>query len=88
MDETEDIRRQMVQEINSKAGERATLEERHGQVWDTKELQARLRSPGLHGADRGREATGRRQEGQPRIPAQPPVLLQLPDRQIILIESC
>ena len=38
-DETEQVRRQMVQEINSNAGERAELEARHGQVWDTAELQ-------------------------------------------------
>ena len=38
-DETEQVRRQMVAEINSNAGERAELEARHGQVWDTSELQ-------------------------------------------------
>jgi len=38
-DETELIRRQMVQEINSNAGERVELEARYGQVWDTSELQ-------------------------------------------------
>ena len=38
-DETEQIRRQMVAEINSNAGERAELEARYGQVWDTSELQ-------------------------------------------------
>ena len=38
MDETESIRREMVQAINSNAGERAVLEERHGQVWATNEL--------------------------------------------------
>ena len=37
-DETEQVRRQMVQEINSNAGEREELEGRYGQVWDTKEL--------------------------------------------------
>lgn len=38
-DETEQVRREMVAEINSNAGERAELEARHGQVWDTSELQ-------------------------------------------------
>jgi len=38
-DETEQVRRQMVQEINENAGERAELEARYGQVWDTSELQ-------------------------------------------------
>lgn len=39
MDDTETIRRVMVQEINENAGERAALEARHGQVWDTDELR-------------------------------------------------
>lgn len=38
-DDTEQVRREMVAEINSNAGERAELEARHGQVWDTAELQ-------------------------------------------------
>ncbi len=39
-DETEAIRRHAVQVINSEAGERAELEKRYGQVWNTSELQA------------------------------------------------
>lgn len=38
-DETEQIRRQMVQEINENAGCREELEAKHGQVWSTAELQ-------------------------------------------------
>ena len=38
-DDTEQVRRQMVADINSNAGERAELEARFGQVWDTAELQ-------------------------------------------------
>lgn len=38
-DPTENIRRQMVGEINSIAGERELLEIEYGQVWDTKQLQ-------------------------------------------------
>lgn len=38
-DETEHVRRQMVADINSNAGEREELESRYGQVWDTSELQ-------------------------------------------------
>jgi|14BtaG_2_1085337.scaffolds.fasta_scaffold05804_4 hypothetical protein len=38
-DETEGIRRQMVDEINGAAAERKEMEQRHGQVWNTKELQ-------------------------------------------------
>lgn len=38
IDETEDIRRRMVAEINANPGGRAALEARHGRVWDTAEL--------------------------------------------------
>lgn len=37
-DETEDIRRQMVKDINANPGSREYLEQQHGQVWDTEEL--------------------------------------------------
>jgi len=39
IDETEPIRRQMLQEINAEPGSREFLEAQHGQVWDTSELQ-------------------------------------------------
>jgi hypothetical protein len=40
-DPTENVRREMVAEINSEATERAALEAKHGgQVWNTSELQA------------------------------------------------
>lgn len=39
IDETEPIRRQMLQEINAEPGSREHLEAQHGQVWDTTELQ-------------------------------------------------
>jgi len=38
-DPTEDIRREMVAQINSQAGSREYLESKHGQVWTTEELQ-------------------------------------------------
>ena len=38
MDETEDIRRELVKETNSVPGSREILEQKHGKVWDTKEL--------------------------------------------------
>jgi hypothetical protein len=38
IDETEDIRRQMLAEINAAPGSREYLEARHGQVWDTSQL--------------------------------------------------
>ena len=38
MDTTENIRRELVQEINANATDREKLEAKHGQVWDTDEL--------------------------------------------------
>jgi len=38
IDETETTRRQRLVEINAEAGERAALEARYGQLWDTREL--------------------------------------------------
>jgi hypothetical protein len=38
IDPTEDIRRQMLAEINAAPGSREYLEAKHGQVWDTSEL--------------------------------------------------
>jgi hypothetical protein len=37
-DETEDIRRQMLADINADPGSREYLAAKHGQVWDTSEL--------------------------------------------------
>ena len=37
-DPTEDIRKQMLAEINAAPGSREYLEAKHGQVWDTSEL--------------------------------------------------
>jgi hypothetical protein len=39
IDETEMIRRQMVTQINADPGSRPDLEAKHGQVWDTGQLQ-------------------------------------------------
>jgi hypothetical protein len=39
-DPTESIRRQMVAELNAEPGSRQDLEARHGQVWNTSELQS------------------------------------------------
>lgn len=38
MDETEEIRRDLAQAINSNPGSREALEAEYGQVWDTQEL--------------------------------------------------
>ena len=39
-DPTEDIRHQLLTEINAAPGSREYLEAKHGQVWDTSQLQA------------------------------------------------
>ena len=39
-DPTQNVRRQMLSEINAARGSRAALEAAHGQVWDTGELAA------------------------------------------------
>lgn len=39
MDQTEQIRRDMVAEINAAPGSREALEQQYGDVWDTKQLQ-------------------------------------------------
>ena len=39
-DPTEGIRRDLVQAVNSEPGSRESLEEAHGQVWNTEELNA------------------------------------------------
>lgn len=38
-DPTESTRREMMAEINANPGSREALEAKHGQVWDTQELQ-------------------------------------------------
>ncbi|MEW4453037.1 hypothetical protein AB1L30_10205 [Bremerella sp. JC817] len=38
-DPTETVRREMVAEINAETGSREYLEAKHGQVWDTSQLQ-------------------------------------------------
>jgi len=38
-DETEELRREMVESINSNPGDRASLEAQYGQVWNTEELR-------------------------------------------------
>ena len=41
-DPTEAIRRQQLVEINAEPGSREYLEAKHGEVWDTSELQQRF----------------------------------------------
>jgi hypothetical protein len=38
-DPTETVRRQLVAEINAEPGSREYLEAKHGQVWDTSQMQ-------------------------------------------------
>ena len=46
-DPTEDIRRQLVKEINFAPGSREALEEAYGQVWDTGQLQEDFQALGF-----------------------------------------
>jgi hypothetical protein len=46
-DPTESIRRQMVADINAVPGSREYLEAKHGQVWDTNELQRDFQALGF-----------------------------------------
>ena len=46
-DPTESIRREMVAEVNSEAGERAALEAKYGQVWTTDEMCAEFEAIGF-----------------------------------------
>lgn len=46
-DLTENIRRQMVAEINAEAGSRDFLEAKHGKVWSTSELQEEFEALGF-----------------------------------------
>ena len=46
-DPTEPIRREMVAEINAVEGSREYLEAKHGEVWDTTELQEQFEVTGF-----------------------------------------
>ena len=46
-DSTETIRRQQLAEINIEPGSREDLESKHGQVWDTSELQKKFSVEGF-----------------------------------------
>jgi len=47
VDSTENARRERLEEINSEPGSRPALEAKHGQVWDTTELQLDFRVIGF-----------------------------------------
>lgn len=46
-DTTESIRREMVEEINHEPGSREDLEQKHGQVWNTQEMQKEFEALGF-----------------------------------------
>jgi hypothetical protein len=46
-DPTETIRREMVAEINAEPGSREYLEAKHGQVWDTAQMQGDFEALGF-----------------------------------------
>ena len=47
MDQTEQVRREWVQEINRQPSEREAMEAKHGQVWDTTEMQVEFEALGF-----------------------------------------
>jgi hypothetical protein len=47
MNTLENARREMVKEINAAPGSREALEAKHGQVWDTKEMQEDFQALGF-----------------------------------------
>jgi len=46
-DQTEPIRREMVAQLNAVEGSREYLESKHGEVWDTTELQEQFEVTGF-----------------------------------------
>ena len=70
-DPTEDIRRQMLAEINAQPGSREYLEAKHGQVWDTSELSDDFDVIGFAAplVVVRRKSDG--QKGQPDVPGTP-----------------
>lgn len=46
-DPTEAPRKKMIEEINAEPGSREALEKKHGQVWDTTELQQDFKALGF-----------------------------------------
>lgn len=46
-DPTENVRRELVAEINAAPGSREALEAQHGKVWDTSELSAEFEVTGF-----------------------------------------
>ena len=46
-DPTESVRRQQVAEINAEPGSREHLQQQHGDVWDTSELQEQFEVTGF-----------------------------------------
>ena len=76
IDETENIRRQMVATINANAGPRAELESKHGQVWDTSQLKRTSRSSAS--SPRSSSSNGGQMEFEASLMFQnSPALLQL-----------
>ncbi len=76
-DPTEDIRRNMIAEINAQPGSREYLQAKHGQVWDTSELAHDFNVIGFSAPLVVVKRKSDDQKRQPDVPAQPPVLLLL-----------
>ena len=69
-DPTEDIRKQMLAEINAAPGSREYLEHKHGQVW-TPAVVRGLRCAWASWPPRRREKEVRQPEGEPMFQASP-----------------
>ena len=76
-DPTEDIRKQMLVEINAAPGSREYLEHKHGQVWDTGQLSEDFEVIGFMAPVVVVRAQVRRAEREPHVPALAEVLLRL-----------
>ena len=68
-DTTENIRREMVRELNAEPKGRAELELKHGQVWDTEELGRDFEVMGFLAPLRGGAKAERRSCWKPHVPA-------------------
>ena len=77
IDETETIRREMVATINADPGSRPELESKHGQVWDTSQLQDDFQVLGFHGSRRRRASAVGWSSRQPDVPERSSFLLLL-----------
>ena len=68
-DTTENVRRELVRQLNAEPKGRAALELKHGQVWDTQELGTRLRGQRIRRSPRDGAKEKRRSARNLILPA-------------------